>query len=1238
MTYTGLGLMLPVQGKRVVLIQSTPLLLTSLEIGNHKPNSVLDIPKIPLDKSIPGEDEVKEIVTMLKSLPCSVIVFILLLLFCSTTFADTTFTDVTLETRLGDEGRGLGVACGDYDGDGDLDLYVACGGWGTFERYPDTLYRNDGNKFIEDGQLRHVGNGYDGVLVDYDNDGDLDFCLSTVEGVFLHRNLGKGAFSDNIASESGLRAGLRAYTSAFGDYDKDGYLDIYLGIAGSNLLYRNNGDGTFTDATSQAIVGDKRNSCSVHFFDYDNDGDLDIHVLNSEGRFSGVDDADLLYRSNGDGTFTEVGDKAGVRNEGRGRCAISGDYDNDGDLDLFVGGSHNALYRNNGDSTFTDVTEDADLTLLWGEVASFGDYDNDGYLDLYITGWGYPNSLYHNDGDGTFTDMAQKAGVAVEDVLSTGTIFFDCDNDGDLDLFVVTRGTSQMYRNNGTDNNWLRVKLIGTESNRNGNGARVKIESGNLKMMREISSGSFRVHPSLTEHFGMADNGEVDNIEVHWPSGKVDVLHNIPANQVIVMEEGVGLVEKRDFKNFTTKDGVPHNSVTAIDCAPDGTLWFGTKGGVSCYDGNQFKNFTNFTTTDGVPRNNVSTIYRDSDDTLWFGTWFGGVSHYDGKKFKNFTTKDGLPHNSVTAIDCAPDGTMWFGTWVGGVSRYDGNQFKTFTMKDGLPNNSITFIYSDSDDLLWFGTANGLSRYDGNQFKNFTIKDESVSNAICSLNRDTYGNFWIGTYAGVFRYDGRNFSPEGELKVAVLDIHQASDDVMWFATDIMGVAAYDGVAWSLLDKQDGLAGNNASSIEEDPNGYLWFGTDGGVTRYRRSETKPEVRIVSVLTDKEYTDLDAIPAVKTGNRVTIKYKSIDPKTVLEKQQYRYRIRELDDDWRSPTKETFFEASFDKSGTYIFEVQAIDRDLNYSEPVSVTLKVLPPLYLRAGFLIPTVGSSAILLVMLTILSIGYIKRRKQVQAYQKLAVQELQDARQVQMGLMPDTPPPIEGLELAGKCLSANTVSGDFFDYIQSVSPNEIALVVADVTGKAMKGAMNAVMVDGVLHMASEKTDQLSPGSLMSDLNNVLKARMERDMNVTMVISMIDAKSKELTLANAAHHAYPIIQRNGDIQILKTGGLPLGMRAGIQYAEEKFQLQSGDVIILMTDGIIEAKDSEDNDYSESGRLEKTITQFTYDMSAEAMVDAVINDAMDFSGDRTQRGARSNARLRLSDDMTVVVAKVL
>ena len=551
---------------------------------------------------------------------------------------------------------------------------------------------------------------------------------------------------------------------------------------------------------------------------------------------------------------------------------------------------------------------------------------------------------------------------------------------------------------------------------------------------------------------------------------------------------GVSRYDGKGFVAFTTKDGLPHNSVESIHQDSDGTFWFGTglggvsqyneaafvtfntadglmgnfvqdsyqdadvflwvatNRGISLYDGKQFKNFTY---KDGLVPGAVSVIHRADDGNLWFGTggfnvYGNGISGYDGNQFTKFTTKEGLPHNRIWDIHSADNGTIWIAT-EGGVSRYagnngrlrltDGKEFKNFTTEDGLAHNRVHSIHSDSDGTLWFGTRDGISQYDGVEFVNLTTEYGLAHNAVRDIYRGLDGFLWIGTEGGVSRYDGEQFvnftQKDGLVGNQVWAIHQDENEILWFGTYGGGVSGYDGKAWTTLDTQDGLADNRVHSIDPDPDGNLWFSTEEGLTRYRKSKNPPGIHLVSVkIVDEEHTELESIPTVTTGHRVTFKYNAIDFKTLPERRQYRCRIKEIDNDWRNPTKSDLFDFTFKKSGSYTFEVQAIDRALNYSEPANLSLTVIPPFYLRAGFLIPTVGMGTLLLLISIILAIGYIKRQREVQAYQQLAVEELQDARQVQMGLMPDTAPPIEGVEIAGKCLSANDVSGDFFDYLQS----------------------------------------------------------------------------------------------------------------------------------------------------------------------------------------------------------------
>ena len=438
---------------------------------------------------------------------------------------------------------------------------------------------------------------------------------------------------------------------------------------------------------------------------------------------------------------------------------------------------------------------------------------------------------------------------------------------------------------------------------------------------------------------------------------------------------GASRYDGKRFVNFTTKNGLANNYVLAIDCSvgfdtpfqqaspvernseeqnrrngavlnpasrndPAIVVWFAMdRGGVSRYANpnarlrlSDEKEFVNFTTKDGLAGDNVYAIHRDENGVMWFAT-SSGVSQYDGKTFINLTTKDGLVDDWIWSINRDSSGVMWFGAFgiweKGGLSRYDGNQFINFTTEDGLAGKFVTAIHCDPDGVMWFGSfGSGVSRYDGKTFINLTTEDGLASNMVSAIHRD-------------------------------------SDGVMWFATG-SGISYYDGMTWTSLDTRDGLAGDSVTSISQDSDGYLWFGTATGITRYRRNTVPPKAQIVSVTTDQTYFDLDAIPAFTIGTRVTIEYNAIDLKTLPEKRQYRCRViespplsprmrgdeggekggtRGIDLDWHKPTKATSFDYTFDKPGDYTFEVQAIDRDLNYSEPATVNLTIQPDFQLVA-----------------------------------------------------------------------------------------------------------------------------------------------------------------------------------------------------------------------------------------------------------------------------------------------------
>ncbi|MFC1713492.1 two-component regulator propeller domain-containing protein [Candidatus Poribacteria bacterium] len=433
---------------------------------------------------------------------------------------------------------------------------------------------------------------------------------------------------------------------------------------------------------------------------------------------------------------------------------------------------------------------------------------------------------------------------------------------------------------------------------------------------------------------------------------------------------GVSRYDEKSFANFSTEDGLAHDRIFDIHLTEDGVMWIGTRDGISRYDGKQFFSFS-------TPKTHISSIRSDSSGAIWVGSGSGGF-RYDGTRFVKFM--DG----NVTVIRSGTDDAMWIGTWGNGLFRYKDEMSDRFSMESaGLATNQFgagDVIDSDADGILWLGTWGGVSRYDGTEFlKPLTTEDGLPDNRIISIRCADDGVVWIGTMSGVSRYDGSefiNFTTEDGLVGSGLGaIHFEPDGIIWCGTYL-----YDGNVWSSLDMRDGLAGNTVHSIQRDSDGFLWFATEGGLTRYKRSITPPQINIVSVTADKTYEDLSAIPEFSIGTRVTIEYNAIDLKTIPEKRQYQYRIRETDTNWRKPTKAISSDHTFREPGTYTFEVRAIDRDLNYSEPASVEINILPPpFYTSAGF----IGGSVLAAFLIpTIIYAFLLIRQKRGQVFETI----------------------------------------------------------------------------------------------------------------------------------------------------------------------------------------------------------------------------------------------------------------
>ena len=490
------------------------------------------------------------------------------------------------------EATGSGCAWFDYNNDGWLDLYVLSGrymeGVTKFSK-PDGidatnhLYRNNGDGTFTDvtAQAGVGGKGFGmGVTVgDYDNDGFEDLYVTNWNSSLLYHNNGHGTFTD-VTAKAGVENPHFGVGTAWLDYDRDGKLDLYVGNylqfdpdakmryftadafpgpldyeGTADRLFHNTGDGTFSDVSQKAgIANPAGRAMGVTTGDYDNDGWPDVYVANDTME-------SYLYHNNHDGTFKNVAPDVNTAFGANGEATsamnpIFGDYDNDGWQDLFVSDMrYHRLFHNPGNDAFwLDTTVETGVASVSGQYVAWGDgffdFDNDGWKDIYVVNgglhWLIPmeDSVLRNNGNGTFTDVSAQLGSYFKfKKVGRGACFADYDNDGYLDAFImVLGGRGILLHNNpppvGQRNHWLTIRLVGTKSNRDGFGTRLEAVAGDSRQYIEaVSENGYLSQGDPRPHFGLGSHAEVDKLTIYWPSGTVQTLEHVKADQILTVTE-----------------------------------------------------------------------------------------------------------------------------------------------------------------------------------------------------------------------------------------------------------------------------------------------------------------------------------------------------------------------------------------------------------------------------------------------------------------------------------------------------------------------------------------------------------------------------------------------------------------------------------------------------------------------------------------------------------------------------
>lgn len=678
----------------------------------------------------------------------------------------------------------------------------------------------------------------------------------------------------------------------------------------------------------------------------------------------------------------------------------------------------------------------------------------------------------------------------------------------------------------------------------------------------------------------------------------------------------------------------------------------------------------------------ITDVYRDSNGRLWVHFDNGESLRYP-KAINTATNRpskpETLPLKATTLLKIASGSKWFFNAVTGKLILWSDTELGSPLPLDGesstLPiavwknpraeNNRITFLFPDA-----------LKTYHGTTL----ISLESIELAELQDSLTTQdGVLWLATSRGVIRYDGEKAKTyttkeDGFLVDNVKDVMEDSRGNIWFATWGGGTVRYDGETFYNLTTKDGLTHNNISKIHESSNKDIWFTTEGGVTQYTPTRGGlPECRLTSLESDKIYTDLSSSLTLPSRGTKILNIQGISP--LREGLSYRFKLIGLDtptwtnvsaqefsllatgaggtsDAWTPSTasvstpqhimrdsgivqelqnQDGILRIRYTglKAGNYRFLVTAFRKDWPYTHtPAVVDFSISPPLWTRWRTYLPTVIFMTVVLTLIGRLIVNRrhtLQLRNEVRQREEAEIQriraELSEAQNIQMGLLPTEAPDTKGFDVAGMSVPATQVGGDFYDYL-TVANGQTAIAVVDAAGKGLRGAMNAVLTNGMLYEVSRFKSE--SGIILTDLNAGLAPRMYGPSFIALNLAVLDENKRRVDYANGGQ-PYPVLKRGAEIIEIENSDLPLGSMKKVEYESVTFDLNAGDILIFHSDGLIEALNTDEEMYG-TERLKEVVSEIPDNFTATEVIQSLVDDVQNFVGEAEQY-----------DDMTIVVIKI-